>query len=81
MITIAEQELRSRGKKRYAPSGPWLIEQRETCRHRSGKAEKRVGAMAADLAVVVRATRLPVSATWDVTQAAYRFGEPQIERV
>lgn len=80
VITIAEQELRSRGKKRYAPSGPWLIEQRETCRHRSGKAEKRVGAVAADRAVV-RATRSPRSATWNVTQAAYRFGEPQIERV
>jgi hypothetical protein len=166
VITTAEQELQPRGEKRYAPSGPWQIEQRETYRNRSGKAEKRVGAVPVDdppnaasstgheappgpgdgiqaevanrfpegaealsflpravrasvigliptptlfdgtvlefsdtgsgqlshhevnvlrmtrsAAVVVRAKRLPGADTWDVSQAAYTFGEPEIEQV
>jgi hypothetical protein len=31
--------------------------------------------------VVVRAKRLPGADSWDVSQAAYTFGEPEIERV
>jgi hypothetical protein len=48
VVTTVERELRQTQERRYAPAGPWLIEQRLTYRHAGGRGSRRRGQVRAD---------------------------------